>query len=86
MAIGPKDEGTGGMASLIFAIASLMGGDPANAAESALVRTIQREADLDLDDDQILYVVRDTGEVGGDPELALRRLRFLSDATRASRR
>jgi hypothetical protein len=77
-----KDDAGSGTASLIFAIAALMSGDAPAVAEATLVRTIQREADLDLDGDQILHAVWDTGVACGDPELALRRLHFLNNAGR----
>ena len=68
-----------GRDEVIRAIIDLMDGEAA-VDEGVLVRTIRREAAIDLEDDEILCVVRDAGDHGHDAAFALGRLVFLSAA------
>jgi len=72
-AVGRSDE-------VIRAIIRLMDSETANGSDAVLIRTIRTEAALDLEDDEILCVVRDAGDHGRDARFALERLLFLSHA------
>ena len=66
---------------VLHAIAAIMESETLCAGgEAALVRVIQRDAEIDLDDDHVLYVVREAWAHGQDATGALARLRALSDA------
>lgn len=76
------DDLDGGPSShVLHAIAAIMETDSIGAGgEAALVRVIQRDAEIDLDDDHVVYVVREASAHGQDAAVALSRLRALSDA------
>lgn len=69
------------MAPVLHAIAAIMESETICAGgEAVLVRVIQRDAEIDLDDDHVIYVVREAWAHGQDATGALSRLRALSDA------
>lgn len=74
------DAGVGRSDEVIRAIIRLMDSESADGSDAVLVRTIRTEAALDLEDDEILCVVRDAGDHGRDARFALDRLLFLSHA------
>lgn len=69
------------MPPVLQAIAAIMESETIGVGgEAALVRVIQRDAEIDLDDDHVLYVVREASTHGQDAAGALSRLRALSHA------
>lgn len=75
------DLGRGPASPVLHAIAAIMETESIGAGgEAALVRVIQRDAEIDLDDDHVVYVVREACAHGLDAAVALSRLRALSDA------
>lgn len=74
------DAGAGRSDEVIRAIIRLMDSETADGSDTVLVRTIRTAAALDLEDDEILCVVRDAGDHGRDARFALERLLFLSHA------
>jgi len=75
-----EDVRVGGFDDVIRAIVDLMDAEAAGAQAAVLARTIRRRAALDLEDDDILCVVRDAGDHGHDARSVLERLLFLSSA------